>query len=284
MKLNLVTVKQQQPFMKKIAIILLAAVALMTACKKQQIESFHGPENIYFAIDLRGYADSVLYTFAKFPGRAKDTIWVPVRVAGNRTGDKVRTYSVKVVDTSSTALPDIHYQPLKDGYTFAAGSGVQDLPVIVYNTDTNLLKRPVTLTLQLVPSEDFNADLNTLITTRVVFSAKLEKPKWWDMWLGGYYSVVKHQLFRLSATTDDLTTAGIDAPKNLYYVDKLKALLASPATWVANNPDKGYVFTVRPDGDYDFYDAGTPDKRFLYKKDAATGKYFFMDENGVKVI
>jgi hypothetical protein len=104
------------------------------------------------------------------------------------------------------------------------------------------------------------------------------------MWLGGYYSIVKHQLFRLAATTDDLTTAGIDAPKNLYYVDKLKALLASPSTWVANNPAKGYVYVARSDGDFDFYDASTPDKKFLYKKDAATGKYFFMDENGIKVI
>jgi hypothetical protein len=104
------------------------------------------------------------------------------------------------------------------------------------------------------------------------------------MWLGGYYSTVKHQLFRLSATTEDLSTAGIDAPKNLYFVDKLKGLMLSPATWVSNNPDKGYVFTQRSDGDYDFYDAATPDKKFLYKKDVATGKFYFIDENGVKVL
>ncbi|OQP58973.1 DUF4843 domain-containing protein [Niastella populi] len=270
--------------MKKIAIILLAAVALMTACKKQQIDSFHGNENLYFDIGMAGFRDSVLYTFAKFPGKSKDTVFIPVRVAGNRIGDKDRTYSVKVIDTASTALPGIHYQPLQADYLFAAGYGIQRLPVVVYNTDTNLLKQAVTLKLEIVPGEDFNAELTKLITTRIVFSAKLEKPNWWDMWLGGYYSTVKHQLFRLSATTDDLTTAGIDAPKNLYFVDKLKALLTSPATWVANNPDKGYVFSVRSDGDYDFYDAGTPDKKFLYKKDAATGKYFFMDENGIKVI
>jgi hypothetical protein len=270
--------------MKKITIILLAAVALMTACKKQQIESFHGPENIYFAIGLRGYSDSVLYTFATHPGRVRDTVFVPVRIAGNRTDGKERMYSVRIVDSGTTALPNVHFEPLKEQYLFAAGKGVQDLPVILYNTDTFLLKRNFTLELEIVPSGDFNADLTSLITTRIVFSAKLEKPKWWDMWLGSYYSIVKHQLFRLSATTDDLTTAGIDAPKNLFYVDKLKALLGSPATWVANNPDKGYVFAVRPDGDYDFYDASAPGKKFLYKKDVATGKFYFMDENGIKVL
>lgn len=270
--------------MKKIIIILLAAVALITACKKQQIESFHGPESIYFAIDLRGYSDSVLYTFATHPGKVKDTVYIPVRIAGDRTNGKDRTYSVKIVDSSTTARSNVHYEPLKESYLFTAGNGIQNLPVILYNTDTFLLKRTFTMTLEIVPSADFNADLTKLITTRIVFSAKLEKPKWWDMWLGGYYSVVKHQLFRLSATTDDLTTAGIDAPKNLYFVDKLKALMQSPSTWVANNPDKGYVFTARPDGDYDFYDAGAPDKKFLYKKDVATGKFYFIDENGVKVL
>lgn len=270
--------------MKRITIVFLAAVALITACKKQQIDPFHGPENLYFDIGLAGYSDSVLYTFAKFPGKVRDTIFIPVRVAGNRTGDKDRTYTVKIIDSATTALPNVHYQPLNETYVFAAGYGIQNLPVVVYNSDSMLLKRTYSLTLEIVPGGDFNADLSKLITTRVVFSSRLEKPRWWDMWLGGYYSIVKHQLFRLSATTDDLTTAGIDAPRNLYYVDKLKALLTSPATWVANNPDKGYVFKARPDGDFDFYDAATPDKKFLYKKDAATGKFYFMDENGIKVI
>jgi hypothetical protein len=269
--------------MKKIIIVLLAAVALVTACKKQQIDSFHGPENLYFDIGLFGYTDSVLYTFAKFPGKVTDTVLIPVRVAGNRTGDKDRVYSVRVVDTASTALPNVHYKPLSETFVFAAGQGVQNMPVVLYNTDTLLAKRSFSLTLEIVPGTDFQANLNKLITTRLVFSARLEKPRWWDMWLGGYYSIVKHQLFRLAATTDELSTNGIDAPKNLYFVDKLKALMNNPATWVANNPDKGYVFTLRPDGNYDFYDAAIPDKKFLYRKDGATGKYFFVDENGSNV-
>lgn len=270
--------------MKNITIFFLMAVALMTACQKQQIASFKGSENLYFDIGIDGFTDSVLYTFAKFPGKQKDTVFIPVRVAGDRTVEKDRTYSVKIIDSATTALPDIHYQPLSERYVFSAGNGIQRLPVVLYNTDTLLLKRTYTMMLEIVPGGDFNADLSKLITTRLVFSAKLEKPYWWDMWLGSYYSVVKHQLFRLAATTDDLSIQGIDAPKNLYYVDKLRALLTSPATWVNNNPDKGYVLTARPDGDFDFYDAGIPGRKFLYKKDPASGKYYFMDENGIKVI
>jgi hypothetical protein len=269
--------------MKKITIVLLAAVALMTACKKEQIASFHGPENLYFDIGIAGYSDSVLYTFAKFPGKATDTVLIPVRVAGNRTGDKDRVYSVRIVDSGTTAISKLHYQPLNETYVFSAGNGIQHLPVILYNTDSSLTKRNYSLMLEIVPGGDFNADLSKLITIRLVFSARLEKPQWWNMWLGAYYSTVKHQLFRIAATTEDLTMQGIDAPKNLYFVEKLKALMQSPATWVANNPDKGYVFSARLDGNFDFYDAGTPDKKFLYRKNLAAGKYFFVDENGVDI-
>lgn len=269
--------------MKKITIVLLAAVALMTACKKQEIDSYHGAENLYFDIAISGFTDSVLYTFAKFPEKVKDTVYIPVRVAGNLNSDKDRTYSVKVIDSGTTAIPNIHFEKLKDQYLFSAGKGIQYLPVILYNTDTLLLNRSFSLSLEILPGGDFNADITRLITTRLVFSAKLEKPFWWNMWLGAYYSQVKHQLFRLAATTEDLTTKGIDAPKNLYFVAKLDALLRAPATWVDNNPGAGYVLTARPDGDFDFYNTGNPNIKFLYKKHQATGKYFFMDENGVRV-
>ncbi|HUP13699.1 MAG TPA: DUF4843 domain-containing protein, partial [Niastella sp.] len=182
--------------MKKITIIYLAAVALMTACKKQEIDSFHGAQNLYFDIGFAGYTDSVLYTFAKFPGRSKDTVFIPVRVAGNRNSDKDRSYSVKIIDSGTTALQNIHFEKLKDQYLFSAGKGVQYLPVILYNTDTLLLNRTFSLRLEIMPGEDFNADITKLIITRLVFSAKLEKPYWWNMWLGSYYSQVKHQLFR----------------------------------------------------------------------------------------
>ena len=43
------------------------------------------------------------------------------------------------------------------------------------------------------------------------------------MWVTvAIHSVVKHQLFRLSATTDELTLEGIDAPLYLFYSTGLK--------------------------------------------------------------
>ncbi|OQP64124.1 hypothetical protein A3860_22220 [Niastella vici] len=269
--------------MKKRMIILMAVVVAMTACRKADQITYHSADNIYFDLDPWGLRDSILYTFAYHPNRLKDTVWVPVSISGNRV-NKDRYYAVKVVDTATTALPNIHYEPLKDQYKISAGYGWQNMPVVLYNTDTQMVRRSFSLTIQMVSTDDFGAGFPSLITARLVFSGKLEKPKWWDMWLGGYYSQVKHQLFRLAATTDDLSTSGLDAPENLYFVDKLKSLLNAPFTWVTNNPDKGYLLTARPDGNYDFYYSGTPNKKILLQKDGATGKYYFIDENGKQVI
>jgi len=155
---------------------------------------------------------------------------------------------------------------------------------VIYNTDTLLTKHSVALNLHLVPTTDLGTDIPSLINARIIISNKLEKPIWWNMWLGGYYSQVKHELFLISVGVQDLSTSGLDAPKNLYYVSKLNSFLTDPFTWLNNNPDKGYVLELRPDGNYDFYNTNTPNHRILYKKDASAGKFFFIDEDGANVI
>jgi hypothetical protein len=257
----------------------MAAVVGIAACRKKDVASFHGAANIYFNLDPK---DSVLYTFALHPGKASDTAWVPVRISGDRE-NKDRVYSVKVVDSGTTAVPNKHYQPLKDQYVLPAGAGVSYMPVVLYNTDTMLFRQSFTLKLEVVPSGDFNADINERIYTRVVFSNRLEKPSWWDKSPGGAYSIVKYQLFRIAATTDDVPTGTYSQPVQLYFTSKLQSLLINADSWVNNNPDKGYVLTVRDSLNKDFYNPQASDKKFLYKKDTASGKYYFMDENNQQV-
>lgn len=270
--------------MKKIHLILLAAVVGMTACEKEQIPVFSNPDrNIYFNLAPFGYSDSLIYTFAYHPEKATDTVWVPVRISGNRIWNTL-TYSAKIIDSSTTALVNKHFEPLKDQYTFPANAGTSRLPVILYSVDTMLLKRSYAITIQLTPTADLGVEFSQMNNARVVFSNKLEKPAWWDDCPKGPYSIVKHQLFRLSATTEDVTRNPFDVPIRLYYGDRFNALLTSPATWIANNPDKGYEFKIRTDGNYDFYYSGTPEKKFLYRKNTQSGKFYFIDENGTEVI
>jgi hypothetical protein len=176
------------------------------------------------------------------------------------------------------------YQPLKDQYVLPAGAGVGYMPVILYNTDTMLFKRSFTLKLEMVPTGDFNSDVSERIYTKVVYSNRLEKPSWWNKSPGGAYSIVKYQLFRIAATPDDVPTGTYSQPVQLYFTAKLQSLLINADTWVINNPDKGYVLKDRGDGiNKDFYEAQSPDKKFLYKKDTSSGKYYFIDENNQQI-
>jgi hypothetical protein len=270
--------------MKNIAILLLAAVVGMTSCRKETTLTYHATANIYFDLDAVGKRDSLLYTFAYHPEVLQDTVWVPVRISGDRDSTTDRKFVVKVIDTLTTAVVNKHYETLSRDYTMKAGYGLTYIPVIVYNTDTNMVKRSFTVTIQVQPTDDFNTNIRQLTTTRVVVSNRLEKPVWWDTWVKGRYSQVKHQLFRLAATTEELSMESLQAPKNLYYVDKLKALLTSPSTWIKNNPDKGYELKPRPDGNFDFYPIATPYKSIPYVKFNATGQFYFIDETGKEVI
>jgi hypothetical protein len=266
--------------MKKIIIIIIAAVVGIAACRKKDVASFHGAANIYFNLDPK---DSILYTFALHPGKATDTAWVPVRISGDRI-NRDRVYAVKIIDSASTGIVNTQYQPLKDLYVLPAGAGVGYMPVILYNTDTMLFKRSFTLKLEMVPTGDFNSDVSERIYTKVVYSNRLEKPSWWNKSPGGAYSIVKYQLFRIAATPDDVPTGTYSQPVQLYFTAKLQSLLINADTWVINNPDKGYVLKDRGDGiNKDFYEAQSPDKKFLYKKDTSSGKYYFIDENNQQI-
>lgn len=268
--------------MKQTILLIISMTLGMAACKKTKEIYYHSSDNIYFDFSSQADRDSVVYTFAYDPTKRQDTILLPVRISGIRT-DHDRKYSIMVLDSGTTAKPGTHYQPLQGEYTMPADSGSIRLPVIIFNTDASLEQTAVQLRLKLLPSEDLDTTLNTLITAKIVFSNKLEEPNWWSMWLGSYYSRVKHQLFIIVAEVTSLTTDGLDAPRNLYLVSKLTTMLDDPFTWVTDNPEKGYMLTQRSDGSYDFYHADNPTKTILLRENTAAGKYYFIDENGDEV-
>lgn len=262
------------------------AVLALWGCEKATYMPFHTTDNIYFNFATSTDRDSVIYTFAYTPGKLKDTLWLPVRISGNRTGSD-RSYKVMVSDSATTAVADKHYAALADHYTMKANAGIDSIPLILLNTDSNLSKRSVRLNLTLAATPDLGVAIADIIKARVIISNKLEKPKWWDLWLLNY-SDVKFELFIIAtngvtelASGDDY---GLYAPQSLYYRDLMNVLIGDPFGWVAANPGRGYVLEKRADGDYDFYNTATPSHRLLVRKDAGTGNYFFIDENGKQVV
>jgi len=275
--------------MNRLFILALVTVALLTGCKKDTYMPFHPTgktDNIYFNFDpTTPDRDSIIYTFAYTPGKVSDTIYLPVQISGHRA-DTARTYKVAVTDSLTTAIPGIHYSALKDSYTMPAGAGFDSIPLVLFNTDTLMSRRSVSLSLHLVATDGLGVQIADIIKARIIFSNKLEKPVWWDIWMLNY-SDVKFELFIISTGVTVLASGedhGLYAPQSLYYMGLLDVLLNDPFAWVADNPEKGYALELRTDGNYDFFNTANPSHRLLVKKDLSSGKYFFIDENGAQVI
>lgn len=270
--------------MKPYLIILLAMIAL-ASCKKAEEMKFDHAANVYF--DLQGGSrDSIVATFAYAPTIPQDTLWLPVRLSGIRT-EAARTFTARIETDSSTAVPALHYEALKPSYTIPAGRGIGYIPLVLYNKDKELENRAVSVIIKLTGTTDLGIENPYLIRAKIVFSAKLEKPDWWDVWPLPPYSRTKHELFILVTGQTSMTTDGLDAPKNLYYVGLLSTMLNNPFNWVARNPLKKYVLEEVTPGNKDsyyFYNTNNPAKKTLLRKNTQNGKYYFIDENGNEVI
>jgi hypothetical protein len=260
----------------------LVATLVLAACKKGEYLVYNSPDNIHFNFKVPA-VDSIVYTFAFTPGPLADTVYVPVQLSGMRV-NRDRKYVVAVTDSNTTAVVSEHYAPLQSYYVLPADSGSAYLPIIIYNTDTLLRKRSVALSLHLVATNDLGVAIADQDMGKVIISNKLEEPDWWTMWEGSYFSSTKYQLFIIATGLTTLSTNGMDAPKNLYFVSVLTTMLQDPFGWVSNNPQKGYVLTLQPDGSYAFYNTNNPQSVIPVVKDPSTGGWYFIDENSAEIM
>lgn len=266
-------------------IIIFLAMLCASSCKKADKMIFDHSANVYFDIH-DGAKDSIVKTFAYTPTLAQDTVWLPVRLAGIRINEP-RTFIARVEADSSSAVPETHYEPLKASYNIGADRGIGYIPLVIYNKDKELENRSVSVIIKLIGTDDLGIENPYMLRAKVVFSAKLEKPDWWDTWPLSPYSRTKHELFFLTTGQQSMTKEGLDAPKNLYYVSLLNTMLNNPFNWVVKNPLKKYVIEPVTEGNTDqyyFFNTNNPAKKTLLKKNVQNGKYYFIDENGNEVI
>jgi len=277
--------------MKKTIIIIVFLSIVLYACKKDEPLLYEAADNVYFDFtpDIKDdKADSLVYSFAYNTEKNTDTILIPVKLAGIRQ-HKDRKFSVGIVDTSTTAIASLHYLPLENEYIIPADSGGFLLPLIVFSKDTALKTKSVIITLTLQSSSDLGTTFKDLKRGFIKLSNKLEKPTWWDVWIGelGAYSRVKHELFIRTSGTTVLSASQADymeTPKTLYFIRRFKSFLQDPFKWVADFPEEGFVITLEADGNYYFYSNGSPENKYLMEKNASDGKYYFKDEAGNRII
>lgn len=259
-------------------------MAMFASCKKSDLTLYDSPASVYF--DLSAFQrDSLLYTFAYTPEKASDTVYLPVKLEGIRSGED-RSFVLKIDPDSTTAIAGKHYKAIDPSYRIPAQSGMLYVPVVLYNTDTLLQYSSVRIKFYLEPTPELGVSMPELSQARLVFSSKLERPDWWSQWMQDYYSQVKHQLFIIVTGQTVLTKdqeGGLDAPKNLYFVSLLTAFLNDPAKWVTDHPEKGYVLEKVDDMTYHFYNTDNPKKVIVYRYDGDARRFFFIDENGDQV-
>ena len=282
--------------MKKTIFYSLLLSVLFVACKKDVDFAYDSTDNIYLNyLNDDGTQDTlpVTYSFAYSPGLAKDTLWVPVKIAGKRVNHD-RKFKIAVVASLTNAQPELHYEPLKAEYIMPADSGTVKIPIVIKNIDPALAEKSVALTIDAVASADFGELLPVKLRRRMlIFSNRLEEPSWWKYWqgnLGGPYTRVVHQLFLISGGKDLVNPASpngyLEIPRTLYYIENLRNLANDPFTWVSRNPEKGYVLTKRTDGtqDYDFYNVNSPTIKFTVKFYPQVNGYFFVNEQGAQIV
>jgi hypothetical protein len=110
---------------RNIFYVLLAAVTLF-GCKKETLQVYDSKDNIYLNYkDKDGNQDTsaLTYSFAYNPSLSKDTVWVPVIISGQRVNHD-RKFALTVVDSTTTANVDLHYELLKPFYIMPADSGM----------------------------------------------------------------------------------------------------------------------------------------------------------------
>ncbi|SDJ34772.1 protein of unknown function [Pedobacter sp. ok626] len=275
--------------MKSNILIVAIAISLLFACKKETLQEYNSAENIYLNYTNQ---DTLVYSFAYVQGTDKDTIMLPVIVSGKRV-NHARSFSISVVDTSTTAVSGIHYEPLKDAYIMPADSGTVKIPVILKNIDPALTSKSVLLTIRVSGGADFETALPVKTRTKsITFSNRLEQPVWWSQW-GEMkeYSRTKHQLFLIASGTIDLPDrrapdAYLYTPRALYFIQNTRLFLDNPLEWIRLNPEKGYMTSARGDGtgDLNFYNVNAPDTKFYLRYYANVGRYIFIDEYNRQIL
>ena len=277
--------------MKKMIAICVLSWVLLTACSKQQDLVYQQPDNIYFDFTnevKNTRVDSFFFSFALFPDKTTDTLFLPVRISGKRASTD-RWFKIKVVDSATTAVAGLHYKAPDTAYKMPADSGKTLVPVILYGTDPLLLSRSVTIKLQIVPSGDLLNSFPAMDTAKITFSNRLEQPAWWVVWISelGEYSRVKYELFIRTSGTTELPMDQSDwqsTPKTLYFTRRFRAFLADPINRVADYEDLGYAIAQDDQGQYYFYNKGNAAQQYPLEYNAADGRYYFHDENGNRIV
>jgi len=161
--------------MKKGIYYIILFGAILPGCKEDVPTIFAEPDGIYFSAP----ADSMTYTFAKYPNRLSDTIKVPVTVLG-KPADKDRTISLeKLSGVDINGTEGVHFKLLQP-YAIPAGKVSTVLPVVIYRTgDMDSLS--INFKFQLKANENFVSGISAKTSLKIKVGYLQKPPTWGDL-------------------------------------------------------------------------------------------------------
>jgi hypothetical protein len=166
---------------RNIYIILLASILLFAGCKEDVPTVFAEPDGIYFSTP----ADSLTYTFAKYPNRLTDTLKIPVNVLGKAAGTDRMISLEKLSGVDINGTEGVHYKLLQP-YTLPAGKVSTILPVVIYRTgDMDSLS--INFKFQLKANESFVSGISAKTSLKIKVGYLQKPPTWGDL-SGSYWA------------------------------------------------------------------------------------------------
>ena len=196
---------------RNIHIILLASILPFAGCKEDVPTVFAEPDGIYFSTP----ADSLTYTFAKYPNRLSDTLKIPVTVLGKAAGAD-RTISLeKLSGADINGTEGVHYKLLQP-YTLPAGKVSTMLPVVIYRTgDMDSLS--INFKFQLKANESFVSGISAKTSLKIKVGYLQKPPSWGGLsgpqWAGqtanfGTWTKTKYKII-LNALYDQVSDSTV---------------------------------------------------------------------------
>ena len=161
--------------MKKGIFYIILFAAILPGCKEDVPTVFAEPDGIYFSAP----ADSMTYTFAKYPTRSSDTLKIPVTVLGKPAGTD-RTISIeKLSGADINGTEGIHYKLLQP-YTIPAGKVSTTIPVVIYKTgDMDSLS--FNFKFQLKANENFVSGISAKTSLKIKVGFLQKPPTWGEL-------------------------------------------------------------------------------------------------------
>ena len=170
---------------------------LLVACQENEMNTFDHEGAVYFQLtsNWSDGVDSVVYSFA---GKTieQDTLWLLVDLMGEAV-DYDRALRLVVDAENTTAVEGTHYAALQPEYILPAGAYQVQVPVVLYNKDPMLEERSFQLGMRLEPTSDLQLGLTARTKVRVLLTAMLMKPSYYEKGLSYYfgtYSKAKHEI------------------------------------------------------------------------------------------